>query len=195
MKFEHTRHKKFIFSPQDAALLVIDVQDYFTDKRSHAFIPASAEIIPKIKELTEAFHAADRPVIFTRHLDTEPGNMMDRWWGEMIEEKDPLSELNRELDTDLGITIIKHSYDSFMGTDLEQILKERNVKQVVITGVVTHLCCETTARAAFMRNFEVFFVTDCTAAKDPKHHEAAIFNLAYGFAVPIECDTIVRWLG
>ena len=185
---------KFTFTPKDAALLVIDMQDYFTNAKSDAFIPSSSEIIPKINKLVDAFYAAERPIIFTRHLDIEPGNVMDRWWEGSIKEEDPLSKINEDVDTSLGQTIIKHQYDAFLNTGLDEIFKKLNTKQVVITGVVTHLCCETTARAAFTRNFEVFFVNDCTATKDPKHHEAAIFNLSNGFAVPVECNELLKTL-
>lgn len=194
MEIHHKRHRKFKLDPGKAALLVIDLQDYFTNKGSHAFIPASTNIIPKINELAATFHALDRPVIFTRHIDADPTNVMNRWWEDMITETDPLSQINDELDTRKSEILIKHQYDAFMNTDLEAFLKSKGITQVVITGVVTHLCCETTARSAFMRNFEVFFVTDCTAAKNIEHHNAAIFNLSYGFAVPVRYENIINTL-
>lgn len=171
---------------------MIDLQDYFTDKISHAYIPASAEIMPKIKELVQFFHRSDRPVIFTRHIDVDESNVMNRWWNDMIREDNPLSMINQGLNTDKGKIIIKHQYDAFYETGLEDFLQKHNVSQVVITGVVTHLCCETTARSAFVRNYEVFFVTDCAAAKNRENHKAAILNLSYGFARPVTHEEILN---
>ena len=56
------------------------------------------------------------------------------------------------------------------------------MSQVVITGVMTHLCCETTARSAFMRGFLPFFLVDGTATYNRHFHIATLTNLAHGFA-------------
>ncbi len=186
MTTSYPRHNRFPFRPDKAALLVIDVQDYFTNPDSHAFVPSSKPLIGHINKLIAAFKSADRPVIFTRHLDVDPENLMSRWWRDRIEETNPMSELNAKLATDYGDTIVKHQYDAFLNTNLEKILKAAKTEQVVVTGVVSHICCETTARSAFMRNFETFFVTDCTASYEPEHHKATIFNLAHAFAIPVK---------
>lgn len=192
MEIDYSRYKDFPFRPGAAALLVIDMQDYFTNKGSHAFIPASIPIIPRVNKLIAAFKGAGRPVIFTRHIDTDPANLMSRWWNDRIEESDPMSRLNAELDTGYGTIIVKHQYDAFLKTGLEEMLRRSKTGQVVITGVVTHICCETTARSAFMRDFETFIATDCTASYDSDHHAAAIFNLAHAFAVPVEHDVLLK---
>ena len=53
---------------------------------------------------------------------------------------------------------------------------------MVVSGVMTHLCCETTARSAFVRGFEVFFLIDGTATYNKEHHLATLLNLSHGFA-------------
>jgi isochorismate hydrolase len=60
---------------------------------------------------------------------------------------------------------------------------------------MTHLCCETTARSAFMRGFEVFFTIDGTATYNEEHHWAALLNLAHGFATPVLVDEVVSAFG
>ena len=192
MSISYSRHEGFPFRPEKAALLVIDAQDYFTNPKSHAFVPSSKPLIDHINRLVVAFKNAGRPVIFTRHIDVDPDNLMSRWWSDRIEETNPMSGLNAKLDTGYGETIIKHQYDAFLNTDLEKMLRAAKTEQVVITGVVAHICCETTARSAFMRNFETFFVTDCTASYEPKHHEATIFNLAHAFAIPVDHKELLR---
>ncbi len=77
-----------------------------------------------------------------------------------------------------------------IGTSLEQELRSRGVEQVVVTGVMTHLCCETTARTAFVRGFEVFFCVDGTATYTEAFQRASLLNLAHGFALPVLCEEI-----
>jgi len=184
--------REFKFDPKKAALLVIDVQEYFTRPGSHAYIPSSKKIISRINGLIEAFHEIGRPVIFTRHIDVDPKNVMSRWWKDSIRSSDPLSRLNGDILIRKRKIIVKHAYDAFFKTPLERMLKRSGATQVLITGVVTHLCCETTARSAFCRDFEVFFAVDGTAAYDKRHHKAAVYNLSHGFAVPVRCSKIRR---
>jgi isochorismate hydrolase len=73
---------------------------------------------------------------------------------------------------------------------LQERLVEMGVKEVIVTGVMTNLCCETTAREAFVKGFRVFFSTDATATSDLELHEATLKNLAYGFAYLVDCDRL-----
>ncbi|MBE0433949.1 cysteine hydrolase [candidate division WOR-3 bacterium] len=174
----------FKLMKENAALLVIDMQRHFCDPASGFFVPGSDMLAQKLKPLVDAFCQHGRPVVFTRHIDSnEPDNLMLRWWSEQIREDDPMSEVVEILDACRGTTAIKHQYDGFLNTDLESVLRAKNVRQVVVCGVLTNLCCETTARSAFMRGFEVYFLEDGTATFTQEMHQAALLNLAYGFAV------------
>jgi isochorismate hydrolase len=186
------RHKNTL-CPQQSALIVIDMQRYFLDKSSDAFIPASRAIIPGVAKLIDLFSKKDLPIIFTRHLNFESdAGMMSTWWKEdLIRVEDPLSEIIPEFDLSRGMVIEKSQYDAFYKTPLEGILRQQGVSQVVISGVMTHLCCETTARSAFMRGFEVFFTIDGTATQTEVFHRATLLNLAHGFAVPVLVDEVI----
>jgi len=190
MPSESKRHLDFPFQIERAALLVIDMQRFFTNPSSHAHVPSSEKITININKLIELFSKKDRPIIFTRHIDTDMENMMNRWWGDSILETEKKSGICKKIDTSKGEIIIKHQYDAFLNTELEKKLRDKNVSQVVITGVVTHLCCETTARSAFMRNFETFFMTDATGSYDKEYHNASILNLSHGFAIPVDTKDI-----
>ncbi len=172
------------FRPENSALLLIDLQDWFLNPESRAFVPAAAAVLPNIRSLAAAFAGQGLPLICTRHLD-RPGsdNMMSRWWRASIREDDPLSALAPELDLPAVHQVIKKSqYDAFLATRLEEILNGLQVQRLVICGLTTHLCCESTARGAFMRGFEVFFPLDATATYHEKSHLATLINLAHGFA-------------
>jgi len=137
------RKNKINFIPENSALLILDMQKYFLEKESHAYIPSSEAIIHNIKRLMNAFLEKKLPIILTRHIDVETeDNPMKRWWKGIIKESDPMSEIIPELTHPKTIIIKKPHYDTFYKTDLEKILKEKKVNQIIIMGVMTHLCCE-----------------------------------------------------
>jgi isochorismate hydrolase len=174
----------FPFTPEKSALLVLDLQDYFLDAHSHAYIPSAAAIIPGINQLIDAYAQHDLQIFFTRHInDIHNSAMMARWWRDLITADNPLGQISADIHTSKGVIIEKSQYDGFYQTDLDQRLQEKRVTQLVITGVMTHLCCETTARAAFTRGLEVFFPIDGTATYHETYHRASLQNLAHGFAV------------
>jgi len=176
--------KDFKIQKDRVALLVIDMQRHFCDPESSFFVPHSDKLAQKLKTLVHTFQKNDSPIVFTRHIDSgQEDNLMLRWWSERIRKEDPMSEISEVLEPRQGTTVIKHQYDGFLHTDLEKILRSKGVRQVVICGVLTNLCCETTARSAFMRGFEVYFVKDGTATFNPAMHEASLLNLSYGFAL------------
>ena len=115
---------------------------------------------------------------------------MKNWWRQMITLDNPLCPVVNDFASDKVTVIEKSQYDAFMGTSLEHDLEESGIAQLVITGVMTHLCCESTARAAFMRGFNVFFTIDGTATYNRKFHEASLLNLAHGFAFPVLTEYI-----
>ena len=79
--------------PEHSALLILDMQRYFLEESSHAFIPAARAIIPGIVRLASTYSQKGLPIIFTRHLNTDAdAKMMSAWWRELIREGNPLSE-------------------------------------------------------------------------------------------------------
>jgi bifunctional isochorismate lyase/aryl carrier protein len=180
------------FHPHSAALLVLDMQEVFSQPASHAHIPSMKAIIPRLVRLIEAFSNQKLTVVFTQHLNSPAdAGLMATWWRDLIGCEHPYAALIPELDVTAGKLFLKTRYDAFMGTSLEEFLIEKGVEQVVICGVMTHLCCETTARSAFMRGFEVFFTIDGTATYNEAFHRATLLNLAHGFATPVLMQDIL----
>ena len=186
---------KIDFKPEYCALLILDMQRYFLDESSHAHIPSALAIIPEVKSLMDAFLKNKLPVILTRHLNTKKdANLMDKWWQDLIIEENPLSEITPELKHPDAIVIKKTQYDAFYRTSLEDLLKKNGINQIVIAGIMTHLCCETTSRSAFVRGFEVLFTIDGTATYNENFHRASLLNLSHGFAIPVLCEEIKEQL-
>lgn len=193
LSFFKKKHEDFVFKPKESALLVIDMQSYFIDVVGDVFVPVGKFVLSQTKRLIERYYEKNLPVIFTRYAvyKDESDDIMNRWWGSVLLVDDPKSLIVNRLNTEKGEVIIKPGYSAFLRTNLDTILGRKRVKQVVITGVLTHLCCETTARDAFQRGYEVYFVVDGTGTYDEEIHKASLFNLSQGFVIPVTVEEIL----
>ncbi|MHA1222738.1 MAG: isochorismatase family protein [Candidatus Heimdallarchaeaceae archaeon] len=186
-------YKPFNFNPSTVALLVIDMQNYFLDENSHAFVPSSKDIIDNVQKLIKFMKQQGRPVYFTKFYSSPKStDLMNRWWRNTVTLNSPDSEIFPFLDTSIGEVITKTNYSSFFNTDLERKLHEEKIEQILITGVLTHLCCETTARDAFMRNFEVFFLVDATASYNEDLHLGSLRAISHGFGICLSTEEIIN---
>ena len=168
---------------QKSALLILDMQNFFHNESSHAFVPSAKAIIKPIKSLANLFISNKLPVIITKHINTKANaKQMDVWWRDILREESEFSQLIADFNIPQAELIIKSQYDAFYNTNFNDILQKNNIEQVIVTGVMTHLCCETTARSAFARGYDVFFPIDGTATYNEDFHNATLTNLAHGFA-------------
>ena len=180
------------------ALLVIDMQRYFIDSNGDAYLPDSRAALPRVRELLLAFRAAMLPVIFTRHEDRagDENGAMGRWWGSIMEPGDPQHEIVDAVEPLPEETVIrKHQYSAFHRTGLSDRLRGDDVRGVVVSGVMTHLCCETSARDAFMEDLDVTLAVDAMATSCEELHLAALRTLVNGFAVAATTAEICAALG
>ena len=190
------RDERYSFVPERSALLVVDMQRYFLEESSHAHLSMGGAILENVRKMVASFRDLGRPVVFTRHalLDDESPGVMDKWWNDTLRVSDPMSEIVSELmPPDDEDVMRKTKYSAFVGTDLDSRLRSAKVDDVVITGVMTHLCCETTARDAFMRDYDVYIVVDGTASSTEELHIASLMTLTDGFAMPVTTEEVLRW--
>ncbi len=184
------RERKATLDPEHAGLLVIDMQNFF-----------QGIVRPIMKNLVRVIQTCRKenvPIVFTQHGHTEPqadGGILGQWWGEVILHGTTDWEFLPEVKIEPGDRILpKKRYSAFYQTDLERFLQSKGIRDVVISGVMTNLCCETTARDAFMRDYRVFFLIDGTATGKDEHHLATLKNLGFGFAYLTTCDELLRML-
>ena len=179
-----------------SALLVVDMQRFFLEDDSPTFTCGAAAILPTVKRLIAAFRKAGRPVIFTRHVhhpDDLDSGIMGWWWEGKCLEGSRESEIHPELAPMPGEKVVfKHRYSAFYNTDLETVLRCLKVEDLVVSGVMTNLCCESTVRDAYYRDFRVFIPADGTGTINEEMHLASLLNLAYGFAFVTTGEGIVR---
>jgi nicotinamidase-related amidase len=137
---------------EQSALLVIDIQDSFKlgprwERRSNPGFEAN------VTRLIESWRAAGLPVIFFLHTDPDPG----------FERDSPLVRIMDFLAPREGEPVLlKDTRNAFTSTDLQERLNALGVKRVVITGISTEQCCETTTRVAADLGYDVDFVTEAT---------------------------------
>ena len=169
-----------------STLLVIDMQQFFLDEASPSFTCGGVAILGTVKRLMNAFRKVGRPVIFTRHVhhpDDLDSGIMGWWWAGKCLEGSPESEIHPELTPMPGEKVVlKHRYSAFYDTDLETVLRCLKVEDLVVTGLMTNLCCESTARDAYYRDYRVFVPADGTGSINEEMHCASLLNLAFGFA-------------
>jgi ureidoacrylate peracid hydrolase len=156
---------EFALSPARTALLNIDVQNYFVEAAHEA-----GQVIDRVNQLARVCRDAGILVIHTRHVFRPDGSNVGLL-GEfvppirdgMLDEGSESAALHADLIVDPGdIVVAKPRFGAFYGTDLEVILRARSVDSVIISGIATNVCCDTTAREANARDIRVFFLSDGT---------------------------------
>jgi ureidoacrylate peracid hydrolase len=184
------------FGPDSCALLVVDMQNDFC--HSEGFLarrgidlgPTQA-MAATLVDLIEVAREAGLPVIYTVNAHDEwtdsqtwtrrhkaagatlcrPGS-----WGAAFYAVSPRDDER---------VIAKHRYDAFLGTDLDLVLRTRGIRTLILTGVATNVCVETTAREAYCRDYHVVLVDDCLAAATPEEHRTTLATLERYFDVVI----------
>ncbi len=191
------QHKMQI-SKTNSALLIIDMQKFFLDPNSPTFTCGGIAIIPNIKKLINVFRKIKLPVIYTKHVhhpELLDAGIMGWWWDGMCVEGTPESEIHHELEpTPQEKVILKHRYSGFYNTDLETVLRCLKIEDLVITGIMTNMCCESTARDAYFRDYKTFFLADATGTINEEMHLASLLNLAFGFAYITTTEDIIKQL-
>jgi isochorismate hydrolase len=182
------RERRARIRPKHSALLVIDLQNYFEQ--------IVQPILGNIQNVIQFCRKKNIPVIFTQHGHTgatSNGGVLGKWWGQVILHGTKDWKFIPEIKIESKDRVLqKKRYSAFFKTDLEQFLRSKGIKDLIISGVMTNLCCETTARDAFMRDYRVFFLIDGTATGKEDHHLATLKNLGYGFAYLITCDELIQ---
>jgi biuret amidohydrolase len=160
---------KFEIRADNSALLVIDMQGDFVNPGAPYESPAAREMVEQLNGLIAACREVGIPAIFTAHEHRADGTDLGA-----VRHLHPLTadgsalkagtdgvELYPKLDVQPGDHIIrKRRYSAFFSTDLDLLLRNLGVKVLIVAGVATNVCCESTTRDAFFRDYEVVFLSD-----------------------------------
>jgi ureidoacrylate peracid hydrolase len=188
--------------PRHTALLVIDVQnDFCHDDGGLAQIggdmrPVQA-MVPTLAGLIREAHAAGVYVIFFRIIQV-PERNSDAW--ESLEEGDgPRLVMQDSWGADYyeglprecaDLELVKHRHSGFVGTGLDELLRERGCRTVVLGGVATNVCVEGTAREAADRDFYVVVLEDGTGAAYQHLHDTSLENVRRYLGEVVTCEQV-----
>jgi ureidoacrylate peracid hydrolase len=178
-----------------SALIIVDMQngfcheDGFMNKIGLDWT-TSRDAVEPVDRLAKAARAAGMPVFYTRYSlnadysdagllpevypqIVEVGGMIrDTWDGAIVDELAPQPG-DRVID--------KTRYSAFYDTTLEEQLRELGIDTVIVCGVTTNVCVESTVRDAFFRDFRIVVPSDATAAVSPDLHEGSLNDFRYAF--------------
>ena len=197
------------WDPRWACLLVVDVQNDFVSPKGSAAqrgddVSAAQAMVPRLTRLIEEARRVGLTIVYIRTTHSEwtdtpswiyrksqektLSTCREGSWG--AEFYDGISPLPDER------VVIKHRYSAFINTDLNTVLKAKGIESVLVTGVATNVCVETTTRDAYMFDYYVTMVEDCAAAYDPRLHEGTLENIRRHFGLVASSGEIIEsWQG
>jgi len=195
-------------NPKGSALILVDIQNDFCHEEGACSkmgrdVTAAQEIIPKVEQLMENARELKIPIIFIQMTQDEH-TISDAWtyrprpagftdpldickkgtWGTGFYKVSPSEE---------DIIVEKHRYSAFIATELDMILRNLNCKSIILTGVATNVCVESTARDGFMLDYHVTVVKDASAGYIPELHEATFGNIQNSFGMALETNEIITY--
>ena len=182
---------------------------FMVPELGHAPCAMAHEIVPDINRLAKAVRDTGGKVIWIQtayHDETlQAGRPATAWWarGRAERRKFSLSPQNKgyEIFPDLKVEsddliVVKNRYSAFIqgSSNIEEVLNSRGLDTLLITGTVTNVCCESTARDAMMRNFQTIMITDGNAANTDEDHNAALNNFYLTFGDIMSTDFAIGCL-
>lgn len=194
------------FKKENCALMIIDMQNAFIHPKgslSQMGLDTSRTSLPiePIKLLKNEFKTQGMPVIYLQHCHRRDGAdagmivkvfpsimtyghcIEGTWDGEIIEELKP--------DEDDYI-VKKHRFSGFYNTQLQDVLRNLKIHQLVVTGIATNVCVESTIRDAFYRDYNVFVPKEATSSYTVEDEEGAFRNFHFAFARVVSMDDIIN---
>ena len=189
------------------ALLVIDMQNHWVDQRGKSYVETAAGIVPNINRLAGRMRELGGTIVWVSVSFGKDGRSAWPMYFENLEDAKaarddlvPGSEMHRlwhELDvSDDDILLEKDRFSAFIAgaSSLEETLRERSIDTVLVTGVATNICCETTARDAMMLDFRTVMIHDANAARTDDDHIAGLRTFAQVFGGVLSTEEVVARL-
>ena len=189
--------------PATTAVLVVDVQRLWTEMVGPFMDPPVADVLPRIAQVVDAGRAAGATTVLIRSIlaaDEHTPNTMR--WRETVRLNMLPGCSAVEFDPCIvpqpgDLEVIKKRYSAFVGTSLDELLRDRGIASVVVLGLTTNMCVHSTVRDAWQRDYETITVSDCCTEfgdVSDRAHETSLVWTARNFGeVCTSDDVIARW--
>lgn len=179
------------FLPSETAMVIVDMQATFVAPGSPAEVPTARDIVQTIAATAAGLRDKGALIVWVTHANSAVGSGSD-WDGffnvfvaDNVRERTIASLAQDSPDTQVwhefsiagnDLHIYKNRYSALIhgSSSLERILRSRGIKNLLIAGTKTNVCCEATARDAMMLDFNVVLLSDCTAALSDDEHRATL---------------------
>jgi nicotinamidase-related amidase len=196
----------------DPALLIVDMQNDFVRQGAPLEVPDARDTLDVHRALITAFRECGRPVIYTKFLATTYPSLLWNWSPECRPETKccwkghersyqdsnqalECSDIVTEIYPEPGDPIVeKYDYGAFHGTPLADLLHARGVRSLAVTGTVTQICVEESAREAFHHGFKTTLVEDAVSSFATDLHAATLKNFAAKFGWVTDHTAVVELL-
>ncbi|GIW11364.1 MAG: peroxyureidoacrylate/ureidoacrylate amidohydrolase RutB [Dehalococcoidia bacterium] len=191
------------------ALLIIDMQHGFCDpngsmaRMGFDVAPCAAAIEP-CRRLIAAARASQVPVFYTRYVyraDYADGGFLVNELIPALKEAGCVAEGSWDAEIVPALApqpgdyvIDKNRFSAFYGTRLEPFLRSLGVRTLIVGGVTTNMCVETTVRDASQRDYRVYVVRQATGEVDAARHAGALTTMGFGFAYVVDLDPMLEAL-
>lgn len=197
------------FVGRKTALVAVDMQNFFMAEGFLHAAPGAPDIVPNVNRLADAVRQAGGIVIWIQNIAPEASRVD---WSVMAERYEPVKQDIRWRDMQPGSDgfeffpgvdirtedkkVLKRRYSAFIpgSSDIELILRDHGIDTLLVTGVATNVCCESTARDAMMLNYRSLMVADGCAAVNDDQHAASLETFYIYFGDVQTTDQIVARL-
>ena len=176
---EYKIFPKVFLDPRITALIVVDMQVDFVSPKGKLFVPEAPRSIPAIRLLIAKARKARVPVIFTQDWHRGDDPEFSIWPSHAVEgtRGARVAPALKPLAKDFFIR--KRTYDAFFSTDLDLLLRQKNIQNLVISGTVSNICVLHTAGSARLRGFEITVAADAISSLTPFDQASALRQVSF----------------
>jgi len=195
-----------------SALLVVDMQNDFVRVDAPLEVPDARATVPVIARLVGWFRSHQRPIVYTKFL-AGPGRTLiwnwspqlappthccwsgfERTYPDIVGPRDCAAVIDELAPEPDDLVVQKFGYGAFHRTNLADLLAARGVDTVLVTGTVTQICVDETARGAFEEGFQAVIISDAVSSYAPDLHAATLRNFALKFGRVESSDAVLSEL-
>ena len=191
------REGETVFAPERTAVLVVDMLNEFLKPGGKMVLPGYEALVGPQRQVIEAARASSVPVVWVidchragmrcdhEFLKRTPHCEEGTWGAQVIDELALLPD---------DIRVYKRRYSGFFNTDLDLTLKDMEVDQLVVFGVVTNICVRSTVHDAFFLGYEVAVPADCCAATGAREQASTLYDIATHFGTVTDAAEVAACL-